>query len=437
MLDEVEEPRLGPVDVVEDEDERLSLRKRLDERADCGEAFLRRTGELRQPDRRGDPDSERLRLARAGEGGCELLPRHVRRVAVVEPDELLDRLEERPERDPLAVGQATATRDPCPPRHSVQELLHEPRLADTGEPEDGEELARGVCASLLEGVRQPTPLAAATHHRRVQPPRRRREPVADAQQPPGVACAIDCDCIAHELPDSGIEQHLAGGGRPSQRGRAAERRPAGAQRTAGVRARDDLAGADPQAHVELGHALARKLLRKLREGGTSVDGRPNRPERVVLVRRRQPEDGSDGFARHRLDDAAVAFDRVVDLAERPTGKAQEGLRIERLAFAGGDGNLCGDDGHRLPNVPRLDRRRARRLGPRRLGPRRLGLRGGRGWPVAVEGRVLPEDGLMKVAERAAGLDPELAHERSPSVLVDLERLSLTPGPVEREHELTA
>jgi hypothetical protein len=81
----------------------------------------------------------------------------------------------------------------------------------------------------------------------------------------------------------------------------------------------------------------------------------------------------------------------------------------------------------------LDRRRARRLG---LGPFGLGGRCGRP-PVAVEGRVLLQDRLMQVAERAARLDPELAHERSPSVLVDLERLSLTPRPIEREHELTA
>ena len=126
MLDEVEKPRLGPVDVVEHEDERLSARKCLDERADCGEAFLRRTGELRQPDRLGHAESKRLCVARAVEGGRELLPRHVRRVAVVEPDELLDHLEQRPERDPLAVRQAAAARDARPPRHSVQELLHEP-----------------------------------------------------------------------------------------------------------------------------------------------------------------------------------------------------------------------------------------------------------------------------------------------------------------------
>src|SRR5262245_10083260 len=53
----------------------------------------------------------------------------------------------------------------------------------------------------------------------------------------------------------------------------------------------------------------------------------------------------------------------------------------------------------------------------------------------VERRILVEDRLVQVAERATRLDAELLDERAPRVLVRGQRLALSPRAVEREHQL--
>src|SRR5262249_56123177 len=52
-------------------------------------------------------------------------------------------------------------------------------------------------------------------------------------------------------------------------------------------------------------------------------------------------------------------------------------------------------------------------------------------------RVLPEDRALELLELGARLDPELVHERFARAPVDVERLRLTAGLVEREHQLAA
>ena len=46
-----------------------------------------------------------------------------------------------------------------------------------------------------------------------------------------------------------------------------------------------------------------------------------------------------------------------------------------------------------------------------------------------------EDRLLEPAELLARLEPELVPEPPPSAAVDVERLGLPPGAVEREHQL--
>ncbi|MBA3261287.1 MAG: hypothetical protein H0T69_02190 [Thermoleophilaceae bacterium] len=64
---------------------------------------------------------------------------------------------------------------------------------------------------------------------------------------------------------------------------------------------------------------------------------------------------------------------------------------------------------------------------------------GLGWRIAhwtpVEQRILAQDCLLQLSQLAAWLDPELFGQNPTSVLVDLERIGLAPGAVEREHEL--
>jgi hypothetical protein len=50
-------------------------------------------------------------------------------------------------------------------------------------------------------------------------------------------------------------------------------------------------------------------------------------------------------------------------------------------------------------------------------------------------RVLPEDGRLELLQRLARLEAELVGELLPGLAIRLERLRLTPAPVEGEHEL--
>src|SRR5438477_10221571 len=71
-----------------------------------------------------------------------------RSVAVRQVLELLEDLDDGPVRDAVAVREATATHDLG--FEAGEELGREPRLADAGGAEDGEELARAVVSRLLE-----------------------------------------------------------------------------------------------------------------------------------------------------------------------------------------------------------------------------------------------------------------------------------------------
>ena len=86
-----------------------------------------------------------------------------------------------------------------------------------------------------------------------------------------------------------------------------------------------------------------------------------------------------------------------------------------------------------------------RHGPRRHEDRPLRGRGARcrsgGRRVVTAGRrrleerILAQDCLLELLERWARVDPELLDEYAPGLLVRLQRLGLTPGPVERQHQL--
>ena len=52
----------------------------------------------------------------------------------------------------------------------------------------------------------------------------------------------------------------------------------------------------------------------------------------------------------------------------------------------------------------------------------------------VEVRLVTQDGLLEIAQRAARLEPELVDECAPRLLIDRQRDGLPPSPVEGEHQ---
>jgi hypothetical protein len=53
----------------------------------------------------------------------------------------------------------------------------------------------------------------------------------------------------------------------------------------------------------------------------------------------------------------------------------------------------------------------------------------------VERRILPQDRLLEFAQRLAGLDSQLVHEAVARFRIHPQRFRLSPGAVEREHQL--
>ena len=111
MLDEIQERPLGPVDVVEDHNHRASDSQRPEERPRRAESLLRAPCHFGKPDHPGHSLGDEVGALLLPQGLGQLGSRLVGRVAVFEPDRLLDCLGERPEGDAVAVWQAAAAGD--------------------------------------------------------------------------------------------------------------------------------------------------------------------------------------------------------------------------------------------------------------------------------------------------------------------------------------
>src|SRR5262249_12658072 len=116
----------------------------------------------------------------------------------------------RPKRDPLAVGQAPASSDERTAAETAQGLLHEPRLPDAGDSEDGEELAGVVGDRLLERIEQPAPLAFTSDHRRGQAPSFPGVLVGESGAAPEFTRFLGDDSIADEPVGRSVADQLAG-----------------------------------------------------------------------------------------------------------------------------------------------------------------------------------------------------------------------------------
>ena len=140
MLDEIEERRLAPVRVVEQNDERLLRGVRLEQLAEGPGDLLRRA-------RRRAVAQDRRQRAGHAVLGCQLL----------------DDLGHRPVADPLAVGETAPSHD-LGAVESGQELLDEPGLPDAGRTEDREQMARALTDDVRERALEDPSLALAADH---------------------------------------------------------------------------------------------------------------------------------------------------------------------------------------------------------------------------------------------------------------------------------
>ena len=189
VLDEIEERGLAPVDVVEDDDERLA-------RAPAPRTASARTGSRpRRPPRPRRGRSTRPRRCATSSASVLLArgPRSASRSpsagesASSSPTASLMTSSSGQNVMPSPYGRQRPRTTSARPRDVGEELSDEPGLADAGRAEHREELAGAVADGLLERVVQPPALALAADHRgdeSARAARERRPPRSTSRKPP-------------------------------------------------------------------------------------------------------------------------------------------------------------------------------------------------------------------------------------------------------------
>ena len=172
LVEEVEEALVRPVDVLDDDDERTLLGETLEEAAPGGEGLVSAiASELCVAGEAEEREEMRLDarlVARAGERVLDDLVdlrRDVLRRVLLENARLrLDDLAERPERDPVTVGEAASLAPGDELRVGIDdalELVDEPALADSGDADQRQKLRRALVTRAFECVPNDAELALA------------------------------------------------------------------------------------------------------------------------------------------------------------------------------------------------------------------------------------------------------------------------------------
>jgi hypothetical protein len=370
MVDEVEQAVVGPVQVLEDEDERALLGQALEEATPgsegLGPALTSRGRLLAEPDERLEMGYEPFELRGVGDvphRAAQLLLGDVARIGLEDSGLGFDDLGESPERHALAVRERAS----LPPEDEigigldgVQELVDEAALADAGHPDEREELGRAILARPRERSPEEVELLRSADESRAGLPRdvdaeagpcldrfpdRQRLGLALDQH--GLSLAVDdrpLGSAVGRLPDEdsvdGRGCLEAGGGVDDVPGGHAL--PLGQARAQG---HERLPGRDPHPQLEL--LLGRDVADRERCPHGSLG--------VVLVRDGRAEERHDRVPDEFLHRAAVPLElganpRVVGPQDR-----LHVLRIERLRPRGEAHEVAEEDGDDLSLAASLAR----------------------------------------------------------------------------------
>ncbi len=361
VLQQVEQGRLGPVHVVEPQDQRASGRQRLEEGPDGPEALLRTEFRAAQPHQGRERLDDLRRLGDTVEQFPQPTPPVRGALVGGQTGGLAHHLHQRPVGDALAVGQATPGEHGRPVRHGRAELADHPGLADARRAQHGEQVAGAFLDHGLEGVLQPAAFpvtpddrggeavgrgpAAGTRGRVDQPDQ--------SVHPQRVALALDDQGAerAHRdaVPDEAV------GGVPDEdlvRGSGVFQPGGDVHRIAGDATAGDghLAGVDPDPHPQFQAPLALQVGVERLHRRPDVEGGATRAQRVVLVQHGNAEDGEDGVANELLDRPAVGVDHFTDGGEEPPHDLLQRFGVDSLADVGGPGDVHEHDRHGFPGA---------------------------------------------------------------------------------------
>ena len=111
VLEQVEERRRRPLDVVEDHEERPSLGERLEELPNRPKRLVDARGCRGKPEEAAEPVADERRVGRTLEEKVQLSSGLARRIGIADARGTLQQLRDRPEGDPLPVRQAAPADD--------------------------------------------------------------------------------------------------------------------------------------------------------------------------------------------------------------------------------------------------------------------------------------------------------------------------------------
>ena len=376
-LEQVERARVGPVDVLEDEQCRLPAREPLDQAARRVEQVLS-PGRARlglQPDQAADVLRHLGGVAIADQRGrrvLQLRPGLRGQVAVEDVGDLLDVLRERAVGRRLAVGhRAAANRLPARFVHALGELGGEPALADPRRAEHRDDVRPLLGDGLIPDPSQQPELVAAAHERVPLPTALSRRSRSGQGEPGGHRSALPLHADGLDglvLDDRArrpvrllADEHAVHGSEALEPGRGVDhvaRDQSLPLRHVGVQRDDRLAGVDGDAHLQVD---VRRGRAQLRHAVPDRQRRAHGPLRVVPVSDGRAEDPHHRVADELLDGSAAGLDLGSDALEVRRLDRPNVFGIEPFRTGGEADEIREEDRDDLPLLARASLVRARRV----------------------------------------------------------------------------
>ena len=353
VLEQVEQGWLGPVQILELGDQRPLPGEGLEEAPHGPRRLLRSGRPLGGPDRPQHPPRDQV-------GPLVFAEELEKRRARVAVGEASDDVGQRPVGDAVSVGDATAQDSRRLVADALEQLAHEPGLADPRRAHHRADPARGRLADRCEQSPQLAQLGVAAHERRRRRSQRGIARRSELDRPP---CTHERRSSLHGDRSQGLganrlldepvsllaDENLAGLRRLLEACGDVERVSRRKRLLPRSGSRKHLPRVHADGDTQLDSALAHQHLAESCHCAACLDGRPHRAERVVLVHRRQTEEADHGVADVLLDPTAVAFHRRSTGRRVPVQDVVKRLGVEALGQLSRVGHVREDHRHRPPD----------------------------------------------------------------------------------------